>query len=306
MMASMLAERETERMIAAIKDGTLAAKPITPTPIRSTPLPVPHNVLAAAIDPHGEHARKFDERRSEHRLGIEREISAARHAAISGSAATNATLLAAVKDRQAALTGFLGGNLTLLSTPFFIWSTPGLRIQPNAVPYASTATFSVTATDDIDETLTFWYYWVNPSQGVAVLDVSGFLTTNGFVEVRSDGGTFPGWRNCHVQLVDELHVLNWWHQPATEPLFQDTQDQVPLTLGVDSGGWFDSDAFAATPLFAGRDMSFSSFLVPAQSTAVFQMSLRVRTLVSDGTATIDFASGDFAVTSPWVLVNVLS
>ena len=302
----MLAESETERMIAAIKDGSLATKPVTPAPIRSTPLDVPHHVFAAAFDPDGEHARQFDERRRQHRVGIEREISAARHAAIGGSAAASATLRAAIKDREAALTGFLGGNLTLLSTPFFIWSTPGLRIEPHAEPYASTATFSLTTGDVIDESVTFWYYWVNPSQGVAVLDVSGFLTTNGFVEVSSEGGTFPGWRNSHVQLVDELHVLQWWSQPATEPLFQDSQDQVPLTLGVDSGGWFDSDAFAATPLFAGRDMSFSSFLVPGQSTAVFQMSLRVRTLVADGSATIDFASGDFAVTSPWVLVNVLS
>ena len=302
----LLAERETERMIAAIKDGTLATKPVTPTPIRSKPLDVPRHALPAAFDPDGEHTRQFDERRRHHRLGMEREISAARHEAIAGSAAADATLRAAIKDREAALSGFLGGNLTLLSTPFFIWSTPGLRIEPHAAPYASSATFSLTTGDVIDESLTFWYYWVNPSQGVAVLDVSGFLTTNGFVEVSSEGGTFPGWRNSHVQLVDELHVLNWWSQPATEPLFQDSQDQVPLTLGVDSGGWFDSDAFAATPLFAGRDMSFSSFLVPGQSTAVFQMALRVRTLVSDGSVTVDFASGDFAVTSPWVLVNVLS
>jgi hypothetical protein len=302
----MLAVHETERMIAAIKDGSLATKPVTPTAIRSTPLPVPHHVLAQGFDPDGEHARQFDERRRHHRLGAEREIAAAREAAIGGSSAANATLRAAVKDREAALADFLGGNLTLIAEPFFIWSTPGLYFDAQTSPYASTAKFTVTTGDTIDETLTFWYYWVNPSDGVAVLDVSGFLTTNGFVQVSSEGGTFPGWRNSHVQLVDELHVLNWWQQPATEPMFQDSQDQVPITLGVDSGGWFASDAFAATPLFAGRDMSFSSFLVPGRSTAVFQMSLRVRTLVSDGSATIDFASGDFAVTSPWVLVNVLS
>jgi hypothetical protein len=298
---------------------------------RRRDLAIPSNVLSGQARPgrqilslpstlaSGPEAERFRQAQARHGVALRRAAEAARAAAIAGSAAETVRLDAAIADHMQGLETFVadGGvadpQRELLNKPFLIWSTThGLFIDSyNYVESNSSVKFSVNSSADNGyEEMSFYFLWQNPSAGIAVINIDAYMVFKGYCQAGSEGGNFPGiisgdrysqlWVNAH------LYPLEWWNQPPTQPYPQaDASAQVAF-VHTDTGGWADPGAIAYTNVFRGYDLQYSLMLVQPKSSVVFQVQAQISYSNAEGTIVADFASGDFSVICPAVLVTVVS
>jgi hypothetical protein len=128
--------------------------------------------------------------------------------------------------------------------------------------------------------------------------------------VGSGGGVLPGIisgdRYSQLWLSANLYPLEWWNQPPTQPFPQTHQSQQALFLHTNTGGWGSVGALESKAVFRGYDLSHTLMLVPPHGVVVFEVATSISYSNADGAIAVDFASGDFEVICPAVLVTILS
>jgi hypothetical protein len=193
----------------------------------------------------------------------------------------------------------------LLNSPTAIWPTPGVSLQSSHVePWKSWAKFTVHSTESYSlEQMSFFFSWENPSDRYAVIDVDTYLVLNGFCLAGSDGGFFPGSRSSLLSVQARLYLYELWNEPPTPPGWE---NEVALTLSTSTGDFFDVGAIEFEEIFRTLNVSLNTRTVPPHGVALFEVTTAIESQVSDGNIDVDFASGDFEVLYPGVVLTLLT
>ncbi len=195
----------------------------------------------------------------------------------------------------------------LLNVPFMIAGTSGVTDQSSQiVPSNSSAKFRFQSSQAQGlAQMNFFYSWINPKQKFAVINANAYLVFSGHCTVHSEGGFFAGNRFSSLKIQGTVHPL-LSGQDALVPMGISSPTQVVLTLSTTSGAMFDDDSNKSASVFRGVDLQEALLLVPPLGEVVFQVSAEVSFSNGEGRITADFASGDFQVISPAVLVTILT
>ena len=289
-------------------------------PASAHPLPASRHVVLPSALASSPEAERFRQAQARHDMELRRAGEAARAAAIAGSGAEKVRLGAAIASHMKGLDALVAADTQvgdpqreLLNKPFLIWSTThGLFFDSfEYIPSNSFAKFKVdsSASNGYEE-VSFYFIWNNPSAGIAVINVNAYMVFNGHCLVGSGGGVFPsilsGDRYSQLWVNAHLFLLEWWNQPPTQPYPQTDASRQVLFLATDTGGWSSVGELKPADVFRGYDLSHTLMLVPPQSSVVFQVSAQVSYANADGAISVDFASGDFSVICPAVLVTIVS
>jgi hypothetical protein len=167
--------------------------------------------------------------------------------------------------------------------------------------------------------LSFWFLWQNPNAYYTVIRASAYVVLSGHVSAFASGGRRvlirprtrdrdaeyryipPGY--AYGGVAPSFTAWQWWNQPPVE---MPMNYQYGLELEV-KGGTFSSVADSS---FVSQSHGFEAEVnlvtVPPQATVVFEVAVELVSNVRRGTVDLDFASGDWRITCPFVLVDLLT
>lgn len=270
------------------------------------------NLLASFLAKAGFEVDTFEKIRAQNQIELDRVQAQRKDEAIKRSSAVRETLRFQVASRLKTVASLPTEQRVLLDTPFLIWATQGLLFDSSLVePANSFAKISINRTkadyEDFGyEELSFYFLFQNPSDKFAIFNVDGYLVANGYCEVWSNAGTMIGLRSSNLHIRADLRLWEWWNHPPTEPFPQVDQSQPVADLFCESGGWFASPAGRSKYVYRGYDLQYNRFLIPPKEFAVIEVAVSIKYWFSEGGIDVDFASGDFQVTCPAVLLTILN
>jgi hypothetical protein len=277
------------------------------------------NLLASSFIKAGFEVDKFDELLTQNRSALHRIAERRKAEAVKRSSSAKETLRHGVEGRRKVMEHLADVTppesptvaapkfYEHLDRPFTILPTPGVYMHSEHIePANSWANITVDSESDAIDELSFYFLWQNPRSTHAVIDVDAYLVLNGFCQAGSEGGYFPSVRHSQLDVWAKLDLLEWWNQPPTSPLGQVDQYQEALSFTIDTSGWFDHNATESEEVFRGYDLRYNLFLVPPGAVVVFEVALYVRYGNKEGSIHVDFASGDFEVLCPGVLIGMLA
>jgi hypothetical protein len=276
-------------------------------------------LLASSFAKAGFEVDKFDEHLAQNRSALRRIAERRKAEAVERSSSAKDALRHGVEGRRKVMehladvtppespTVAVPKFYELLDRPITILPTGGVYVHADSIePANSWAKITVDSESYAEDELSFYFLWQNPSDTHAVIDVNAYLVLNGFCQVESEGGYFPGVRHSRLAVRARLDLLEWWNQPPTSPLWQVDQEQPALFLSTDTSGWLDHNATDSEAVFRGYDLRYNLALVPPHGVVVFEVALFVRYGSTEGSIHVDFASGDFEVLCPGVLIGMLA
>jgi hypothetical protein len=207
----------------------------------------------------------------------------------------------ALHDRRSAFEALTAGiprpGVITLDKPFLIWDNMSNTLVGSQIePMNSFANVSVdTNTGGGTNVLTFYFFWENDTDQNVVLDVTSALILNGRCAVGAGKGILSG-DAAFIDLFAIMNLLQWWRQPPTSPLPEQTQDQQILFFQVEGGGVFgDPDSKSQVFSFTPFEFSYTNFLVPPKSPIVIEVTVFFSYNFSSGGRDInDFIIMDFA------------
>lgn len=199
----------------------------------------------------------------------------------------------------------------LLERPFLIWPSFGLQIDATYSNQNSFVKVQKTI-DNIDaaHAVRFYYLWTNPRNSYSVINIDAPIIFNGTGQASAGGGITADDRYAKLVITGQLEVLEWWNQPPTSPQQQPDQTASVLTppLEASQEGWFELGDIEFKAVFRGYDINYRLMVVPPLATVVFACSAHFDSTcgTSDSQTIIDFKTGNFQITSPFAIVNLLS
>lgn len=201
--------------------------------------------------------------------------------------------------------GFGGPQYILLTEPYLIWPTTVTLHSSGIAERDSFAKFEIIVDPDSSSygAVRFFYYWTNPYDEQALINIDVLCTWNGLNDVALDGGLFS---SDHVN----SNVLAWLDVNA----LWDPNLIVPADYWTIFGGtlWASVIVYASpqevsTQVHSGSDLRVQHLLVPPLRTVVFAARVSVFCEVDGaGLGVFDYASGGFQIGSPYALITVLA
>lgn len=273
-------------------------------------------LLTRAMPDLSAQAKAFDAAVARHMREGDAALRKARAAAVKDSRGQKSAIAHLVAQKNKAYevlsaTSVPGTQYHLLNTPFEISSSAGMPLTSSAiVPSNSSAKFKLHVEDgpDVTNTASFKYVWVNPSDRYVVMNVHGYIIFRGHVQYGVGGGFFGGDRNITVSIDGRLEIFDWSNpDPVTVPPVAD-QAVNAYYAHEDQGGWWSVGAVGAKDIFRGYDLSHELVVVPPHATMGFAMTASFTCNTGDDSSLIDldFASGNFQLGSPAVLLAIVS
>ena len=206
----------------------------------------------------------------------------------------------ALRDRAAAVNFFPYPTFTL-DTPFLIWTIPSAEIADSAtVPLGSWAKFDFKTSQSLTQKLGFYFYWRNPYTDYAVIDASTFLSATGHLRSHA-----PWVIGTNTSLVEADALLNLWFGWPTGVISSNYAGAYLGSCGALATTFYGADT-EATSVSSGVSLSATMFAVAPGDVVVFEVALSLYCENDSGNIDADFASGDFQVTCPVVVVSLLN
>jgi hypothetical protein len=112
------------------------------------------------------------------------------------------------------------------------------------------------------EEVSFGFFWQNPSDKFAVVNVDGYLVLTAICQAIDHGGILAEDRFSRLAVDANLHISELWNDPPTSPIGQPSQSQRALTVSVENTGWFDDGEIVNQDLFRGYDLQYGQFVMP--------------------------------------------
>lgn len=264
-------------------------------------------------------AGAFEAIRSRHEDEARRYLEKQKAAVLRLSPAVRETLRARAASRRKELEHLLARGRDIPILNFISLDTPALvipsqdmvisssHIQPwNSTVKVSGEWDSPYSQDGTDE-LSFIFVWENTGRNEAVVNVDTALILNGYCSLYASGGTFV-YNDVQLSINASLTILQWWNQPPTSPPAQMGQSVNVIFIYAHTDLTFYSYGDPEAAGIEGYyDLSYNTLVVPPQSTIVFEVRLVAQhSIQGDGTMRVDFASGDFEVVCPNVLLQILA
>jgi hypothetical protein len=198
-----------------------------------------------------------------------------------------------------------------LETPFLIWAfrngvTVTILDEAHIEPLNSWAKFGTRWQHEggigPHDEVVFYFLWQNETSSDAVVNVESQLMMNGTCSAYAESRLIPligkaylglgVWDESKLSLDAELKLLEWWHQPATQPLRQPGQLRDVLDVGV-SGGftlaqWGARLGGESWTLSGSHHVYYDRFYIPADAVAIFEVSLRMQYSGDSGWSEVNF------------------
>jgi hypothetical protein len=199
----------------------------------------------------------------------------------------------------------LGFNFVVLDTPLFIWASQGIdSFTASKAPWNNVAKISSGWASYNVNDVSFIFVWQNPSDKYAVINAESYLTLNGSSVVAADSAFFGLQSNISwIELRVYFNILEYWNKPPTTPPFESTQLAYALDLGA-NGGWLGD--YEVAMVNGTYDVRYDQFVLAPLGVAIFEVSLVIETWTDGGFTEIDFASGNFEVICPGLLIGILT
>ena len=262
--------------------------------------------------------KAYDRIRAQQQAEMQRLLKEADRAAIKRSSSRKKELAYGVENwrknierfRDATLVSKFVPAFEVVDTPFLIWPTNDLELEDSHIePWNNTAKIRGLWRGTGNENLRFIFVWENPNDKWAVVNVESNLAVNGVCDAFAEGGFLAGSLNG-VFVQASLNVWEWWNHPPTMLSPQATQTQKVVAVTVSGGGFLSNlgggsvDSASASGIFDVRRTLFS---LPPNGVAVFEVTLEFfYDNTNGGMIQANFASGDFGVKCPAVVIAVLS
>lgn len=195
----------------------------------------------------------------------------------------------------------------LLDTASDVTATPGLSLDSTQIaPTNNSAKFFLLSSTDpgTTQTVSFGFTWENASDRSAVVNVDGYLVLDGRCQAVAFGGSFGGYRLCHMFVDASLNIQELWNRPPTSPIRQGGQDARALAITANAAGFFDDTEIVTRYLFRGFDLQYQQLVVPPHGTIRIDVSCTLICFHSDGEARFIFHN-DGQVLVYGVLIGVL-
>jgi hypothetical protein len=206
-------------------------------------------------------------------------------------------------------------NSVVLDTPLFILPSQGINLAPPHIqPWNNVAKISgqweTPYPDNRSDNVSFVFVWKNPSAKYAVVNVLSSLILNGFCYAWADAGVFVS-NLASLIISGRLGILEWWNNPPTSPPEESGQIQDIVDLEAQAYGHiFEVGDYESSAISGYYGFDYQQFVLPPEGVAVFEVELdifhAIETFGGHGSIGVDFASGDFEVMCPAVIIFILS
>jgi hypothetical protein len=103
----------------------------------------------------------------------------------------------------------------------------------------------------------------------------------------------------------DLNIYEYWNDPPTSPSGQPAQGVYVLRLTADGGGIFGLGGYDSGVATGNYDVIYRMLVVPPQGVVVFEVVLDIFHRTDGGYIQIDFASGDFELMCPAVVMAIV-
>ena len=190
-----------------------------------------------------------------------------------------------------------------LDTPFLIWSIPLAEITDSAaVPFGSWAKFNFKESFGGTQKFGFYFYWANDFQDYAVINAATFMSATGHLRAHAPWQLF----NSNCSEVKATAVLNLWYGWPTD--VRSTSGASYLLGGARAcSSFITGPDISGTSISSGVSLSRTLFAVPRGDVVVFEVVLEIDYSADvGGNIEADFASGDFQIACPVVVVSLLN
>ena len=97
------------------------------------------------------------------------------------------------------------------------------------------------------ETVTFHFFWENPSDYVAVINVNAYILAYGFCVAVHDGSFFPSSNQTTLGLTANLMLDELWTDPASHPVSGGNETITIYSLIAQGDTGFNADGVQAPP-----------------------------------------------------------
>lgn len=242
---------------------------------------------------------------------------ALRQAAVKKSGAAQRFLAADMASRLKGLEELVAVAATvdkpkyhLPKAPFEIVPSAGMTLQAaEIISVKSFVKFHIELDrKSTNGTVEFNYLWQNLDGKFAVINVDGYMIFHGHGFVSSGSGFCGGSRAAGYRVDGEIGLLQFCDDPPTQPLQQTEQNVTVSALSVRTDRIGSVGALEQRDIFRGYDLRHALLIVPPGGVLVISQIVTVDCdCGSDsGIVDLDFASGEFNIGSPGVLVTILS
>jgi hypothetical protein len=231
--------------------------------------------------------RKADKKRKSRRLDPA-------HASIAEQAETLHAL--------SALDGFFPFPSRTLEQPTVIRTQPDLSILEGSriAPFDSSAKVLLDTKTPGTHKLSFVYQLQNNQAAPIVIDAVTFLSASGRLHLR-EGGTFIPGALGFLDVSGEMEVLAMAQSPI---VVQRVRQLFRSIIAINRP--FYVDGVVDVSVSRGEQLVATFCTIPAQTAALFVVSLVIETDFEPGRAVADFATGNFQVRCPLVVVSLRS
>jgi hypothetical protein len=186
-------------------------------------------------------------------------------------------------------------NYMRLEKPFLIWAfrdgRPISILEDTHVePLSSWARFRTRWQQDEhlgpEDEVVFYFMWQNDTGGDVVVDVESHLMLNGTCWAYAESGWIPPiwwgtgtFGEMGLWIDANLKLLEWWNQPASQPLQQPAQSIEIVELRVEGGftlgTWGAKLGGESRTLAGSHHLHYDGFFIPAGAVAVFEVALQM-------------------------------
>ena len=200
---------------------------------------------------------------------------------------------------------------TRIETPFLIWAfrnggAANFLGDTHIEPLNSSARFQtmwrhvqiIGPTDQV----VFYFMWQNDTGQDAVVNVESYLMLMGSCEIAAHDSWWPGiyWDGGNVgesylSLDADLKLLEWWNQPATQPLRQPSQSREVFRERIDGRfklwNFFSGKAtigYPTWPLAGAYYLRYDGFRIPEGAVVLFEVSLAMHYGGHNGHCAVNF------------------
>jgi hypothetical protein len=170
-------------------------------------------------------------------------------------------------------------NDVIIDTPLFVLPSQDINlVSTSLAPWNNVAKinaeWNTPYPDNGFDDLSYIFVWENPNDRAFVVNVESYLMVNGFCDVFAEAG--PG------------------------------QGNYALRLSADGGRHLRTGGYNSGVAGGNYDVVYKTFLVPPHRVAVFEVVLDIFHRTEGGYIDVDFASGNFQIICPAVVIAILN
>lgn len=246
-----------------------------------------HNVLGSFYQKAGLDVAELTEIAQRSREDARRQLEDETSTAAKQLEATRASLLRQARNRDIALRALGRPFLSyyeILPEPFLIWELPnpqsGIFVDSHIEEFNSYAKVLVdTGQSSDNHQFTFYFYWQNPSDYYALMNVTSFLILNGVCSATASFGFLEN-DAATISLGSTLAIWRWFGW-GTDPATGNNLDQTVLSTNYTGIATVTASAFFSLSVqnqsfpYSLYNGNYSLLAVPPGASVLFEVGLDV-------------------------------